>query len=270
VYHSTICVGEQERFEEGIRVRIAIITILILLVSSAYATGQEKKPLFNEAEYPPADFAVTHQTVRRDTVEIVATQVKRRQNGDGNPYYCRAWVDIRISDSTAKQLVFPDIDPVGGSYGLFMPKEQPIPGYLFFEKYGDYDGRLYLVDTKGHLTNLKGGWFFLDYSKRFLFSEYVSDGPEITVFDLRRRRVIFNSEIPSDVDWYRIGNKYAFRVVDDVAAPPSAGSVQLKVLELQHPKLQDMRISERQLEELPIIESPVESEVQSYKDCEFR
>jgi hypothetical protein len=249
--------------------RNAITKILMLLVIVAYAAGQESKPSFKTSDYPPADFTVTHQTVRKGTVEIMATQVKPEKQDLGRPLYCRAWVDIKVGNARAKKLVFPDIDPVAASYGLFMPQQQPIPGFLFFEKHGDYDGRLYLVDASGRVTNLKGGWFFLDPSKRYLFSEYGSDSPEITVFDLKEKRVVFNSKIPTDVNWYQLGERYAFLTIDEELRPHSTGLVQLKVLDLQHRKLQDISISDRQLQTLPKVESPVAREAKSSKDCEF-
>jgi hypothetical protein len=181
----------------------------------------------------------------------------------------RAWIDIRVHGVRTEKLMFPDIEPVGSSYGLFMSNRQPIPGYVFFEKYGDYDGKLVLVDASGHITNPKGGWLFLDPSKRYLFSEYASDSPEITVFDLKENRVIFNSEIPIDVHWYRLGNRYAFLTIDEELRPHSTGLVPLKVLDLQHRKLQDISISDHQLQILPMVESPVVWEATSPKDCEF-
>jgi hypothetical protein len=239
------------------------------MVVAVYAAGQESKPSLNARDYPPADFTVTRQMLRSRNVEIIAMQVKPKEHSTGHPYDCRAWVEISVNGAATERLVFPEIDPVASLYGLFMPQRQPIPGYLFFEKYGDYDGRLYLVDGSGQITNLKGGWFFLDSSKRYLFSIYVSDSPEITVFDLKEKRVVFNSEIPNDVDWYRIGDKYAFLTIDELLGPHPTGLVQLKVLELHHRKLRNMSIAERKLQALPMVESPVAREDKSFKDCEF-
>ena len=55
----------------------------------------------------------------------------------------------------ATQVSCDDIEPVGFSYGLFVPKRQPVPSYFVALKEGDYDGRLLLP----------GGFYFVTRGK---------------------------------------------------------------------------------------------------------
>jgi hypothetical protein len=70
------------------------------------------------------------------------------------------------------------------------------------------------------------------------------------------------------VDWYRVGENYAFMNVDLANGSETTG-FQLKIIDLIHRKLQSMNVSEQQLRTLPKVESPVAREDQSFKDCEF-
>jgi hypothetical protein len=238
---------------------------LLMAVSAAGQTPPT--PSFDAVQYPKASYTTTTRVIHKDKVEISATQVK--PTNQEASFFCRAWVTITAGGKVTNTLYFPDIDPVAGSFGLFVPIEQPVPDYLFLMKFGDYDGRLYLVDASGAVTNLKGGWFFLDSSKRYLYSQYASDQPELLVFDLTEKRAIFHSEIPVTAAWFQNGDKYLFLSEDDQSASHENGMVQLKIVDLLGQKISSVNMSEQQIERLPRVKSPVEAEHRKFRDCAF-
>jgi hypothetical protein len=98
---------------------------------------------------------------------------KISKNYNEPPYLCLAWIEIT---KTIFKKYFDDIDAVAFSYGLFIPNVQPPTPYFAVVKNGDYDGHLYSVNEDGKVDDFMGGFYFITNDKRYLFSQYVSDG----------------------------------------------------------------------------------------------
>jgi len=109
-----------------------------------------------------------------------------------------------------KRFFYGDIEPVGFSFGAFVPKNQP-DGYVAVVKEGDYDGRLLLIDREGKVVDLEGGFYFVTADKNFLVSEYSSDSPGFSVVDLVGSKVILQpKDAPEIGGWYRDSEGYFF------------------------------------------------------------
>ena len=156
------------------------------------------------------------------------------------PHYCRAWVDVLKGEQLVKRFYYDDIEPVGFSFGVFAPKQQPAPDYFMVVKEGDYDGRLVLVDKQGTAIDLPGGFYFVTRDKKFLVSRHSSDEPGLTVFDLGNHRVTLQPKGMFDGNsWYH--DKLGY-FVTDYENPGNAGR-----LDLRNHRLVEIKVSESDL-----------------------
>ena len=144
-------------------------------------------------------------------VRIQIIQAKMRKPSAQSPGYCRAWVNVIRGEITPPAFYdYNDLEPVGYSYGIFVPQKQPSPDYFVLVKEGDYNGRLLLVDGSGHITDIPGGTFFVA-DARFLVNEYASDSPGLAVFDLMAHKLLMRStDVPYVQNWYRDSKGYFF------------------------------------------------------------
>lgn len=194
-------------------IKITILAAILLLVVPLISRPSEQYKPFVSKEYGPNDFKISQAEFRNGNVLIRIIEAKKiSKKYDEPPYVCRAWLDIQKANETIYQKYFDDIDAVGFSYGLFVPKVQPPSPYFVVVKNGDYDGRLFIVSQDGKVFNLLGGFYFISRDKRYLFSEYVSDARGLAVFDLENGRVAYSSEkLPAYMhQWYEKDGKYFF------------------------------------------------------------
>jgi hypothetical protein len=186
------------------------------LLASAYAA--EPIP-FRAEDYPPESFRISEQRLQHGAAAI---HVVRAHNTDKHsPYLCRAWLSISTSAGVVLQRYFPEFDAVGASYGIYVPTTHPDKRHFAIIKLGDYDGRLYLVREDGKTVDLDGGSYFVTEDGRFLFSQYESDMPGLTVFDLVEDRVLFSTREGLEImEWYtRDGQVFFTGYVDDNKLP---------------------------------------------------
>ena len=188
--------------------------IVFVAIAVAALWGQTPAPRkgskpFVAREYPAGKFRVSKNDYALGEITVRVINVKNL--GYVNPpQYCRAWVDILKGEQLVKRFYYDDIEPVGFSFGAFVPRHQPVPDY-FMVKEGDYDGRLLLIDKDGGVVDLPGGFHFVTSDKKFLVSEHSSDEPGLTVFDLATHRIILQpKDVPEIGSWYRDEQGYFF------------------------------------------------------------
>jgi hypothetical protein len=142
-------------------------------------------------------------------LQVEITQKKPLQRGSDQ--YCRAEVRVVKGGSVIAHRLFPNFEPNGDTYGLFVPKMQPSSDYFLIVKRGDYDGRTLLIDKNGQLKDLPGGTFWVVPDKGLLFSNSVQDsdqGP--VIFDLRSGAVVHDQLPFCFAHWYRNGEVLFF------------------------------------------------------------
>jgi hypothetical protein len=187
---------------------LALIPFLLTLTSIGQQATQTK--VFRPADYPAAKFQVTRRDFPHGDVTIRVIEVKNLGYTMA-PDECRAWLEVRKGSALLRQFYYPDIRPVGNSFGIFLPKQQPLEDYFAAIKEGDYDGRLLLVGKDGATHDLPGGYFFLTEDRRFLVSEYISDLYTIAVFDLKNGlKALEARDLPEIGHWYRDDSGYFF------------------------------------------------------------
>jgi hypothetical protein len=185
------------------------------LIATATAAANTPSPVgwppVSTTQYDSRRYKLTVGEYKHGEVTIRIAQLKRIGDfGDGPPYACRAWLQVLKGQQVAWQVHFADIDAVGSSYGLFVPKVQPRP-FLAVVKNGDYAGRLYLIGKDGSVLESIGGLYILTSDGRYLISELLSDVSGIAVLDLAKPKVLFSvRETPYIQQWYQSGSTYFF------------------------------------------------------------
>jgi len=189
--------------------------VVFSVIAAALATGQTptspngSKP-FVAKDYPAGKFLVTKNDYAFGDLKVRVIDVKNLGYKD-IPHYCSAWVEVLKGEQPIKQVHYADIEPVGFSFGAFVPQQQTVPDYFFVVKEGDYDGRLLLINKDGGVVDLPGGFYFVTGDKRFLISEYASDSSGLTVFDLVNHSIILQpKDVPEIGSWYRDESGYFF------------------------------------------------------------
>jgi hypothetical protein len=193
--------------------------VAALIARGAQAAESPTKPPFDPAAFPASDFRVTQVDQPLGAVSIHLTQARcLKPAPEQQPIYCSAWLDVTRGEKLLHRLYWSDFEPVGSSFGLFLPQRQPSPDYFVVLKLGAYDGRTLIVDRSGHIFDLRGGSFFVTDDHRHLVSEWSADVFGASSFDLLRGKLAFDTERgPAGLvsGWFRDGRGYFFTVSDD-------------------------------------------------------
>jgi hypothetical protein len=191
--------------------------VAFVAFTTVVAWGQTPAPsktvkLFVAKEYPAGKFHVTKNDYALGDITVRVIDVKNL--GYVNPpLQCRAWVEVFKGNQLLKRFYYDDIEPVGFSFGAFVPQQQTVPDYFMVVKEGDYDGRLLLIDKDGGVVDLPGGFYFVTADRKYVISEYASDDsePALTVFDVVNHRIVLQpKDAPEIGSWYRDDSGYFF------------------------------------------------------------
>jgi hypothetical protein len=123
--------------------------ILFVTVALGQQPGPRKKNKpFVAKEYRAGKFRITKNDYVLGDITVGVIDVKNL--GYVNPPITAGlWVDVLKGEQLVKRFYYDDVEPVGFSFGAFVPKQQPAPDYFMVVKEGDYDCRLVLVDKRG-------------------------------------------------------------------------------------------------------------------------
>lgn len=181
-------------------------------------------PPMSKSNYDSKRYQFSSAEYQHGDVSIRVAQLKMISNDiEEPPFACRAWLQVVKKNKVIWKAHFDDIDPVGFSYGLFIPHEQPSKDLFTIVKIGDYDGHLYLIKKDGGVLDTLGGFYFLSQDRQFLLSEYSSDASGISVIDLTKGTIEFTSkELPYIQQWYESGSDYWF--TESVWLPANQGT----------------------------------------------
>jgi hypothetical protein len=188
-----------------------LISVFIILTTLSFGQNPDRFEPFNRSDYPEEKFQIISDSIRFKDFVIEIRQVRNKSGY--NPFSCRAWLTISNKSKSIYQRFFKSIDAVGSCYGLFIPFKQPRQDYFILSKLGDYDGRIFIIDSNGNVIEKPGGPFSVSDDKRYLFSDYYSDESGLTVFDFIKGHCLFSGTItPRLFKWYYKDHKYISRV----------------------------------------------------------
>ena len=150
-------------------------------------------------------------------LKVVLNQYK----GDGTEFICKSEIIISKDGKQTDSIKFTP-EPVGGNYGI--SKAFKFSNHLIFNKYGDYDGRTLIINSKGEIYNIIGGENYLDTVSKILFSIYDSDLSGFAAFDLKTDsilKVIEEMESRPRSIHKNVENKYFISCVNDETSDSS-------------------------------------------------
>ena len=164
----------------------------------------------------PDDHLIAGYSVMADTFGFKGYSVELI-HADSAAKFCRVVLKIRKGNAVIDSLLIEGCDAVGGCSGIYVADEQPSKDYFVLSKFGDYDGRILIVDTSGSIQSFFGGHYFVSADNRYLFSPYSSDLPGLTVLDLSKNQVLYTSDTlhTYPADFYYSGSQYFATVLDD-------------------------------------------------------
>jgi hypothetical protein len=183
------------------------VLIILVLLSGFASIGQVKSS---------DKFKVTQITREINDIKVIVSQSKSLIESPGIPH-CKADIKIIKNDNPFDSIEFPDIEAVGGHYGLLVYKEL-VNGHLIISKYGDYDGETIIINGKGQKFETIGGYSYVDSSSWLLFSIYYSDLAGFSIFDLKddRELVALGDLENRPMEFFKTtGNRYFFRAIND-------------------------------------------------------
>lgn len=188
-----------------------LISVLTFLTTVSFGQNSDKFEPFRQSDYPEEKYQITSESIVFRNLLIEIQQVRNKSGYE--PFSCRAWLTINNNGKSIYQRFFKSIDAVGSCYGIFIPLSQPRNDYFILSKLGDYDGRIFIIDSNGNVTEKPGGDFYVSKDKRYLFSDYYSDLSGLTVYDFTKRQCVFSDTItPRLYEWYFKDEKYISHV----------------------------------------------------------
>jgi hypothetical protein len=195
--------------------RLLFVTIVVAVALGQTPAPRKTSKPFVAKDYPAEKFRISKNEYALGEITVRVINVKNLgyvEHKD-TPHYCSAWVEVMKREQLVKRFYYEDIEPVGFSFGAFVPKLQPGSEFVAIVKEGDYDGRLLLVNREGETVDLPGGFYFVTADKKYIISEYASDDsePGLTVFDLTNQRIVLQpKDTPEIGSWYRDESGYFF------------------------------------------------------------
>jgi hypothetical protein len=187
--------------------KTTLILVFFTLTTLSFGQRLDKFETFVNSDYPREKFQVTIDTFRFFNM-IIESKMARNISGY-DPFSCRAWLTVNKNNKPIFQRFFKSINALGGCFGLFIPFVQPRRDFFILSKLGDYDSRIFIIDSVGEITEKFGGEIYVSKDKRYLFAHSNPDGPRLTVYDFAIGQCLFSDIVQPDLDsWYFQDNKY--------------------------------------------------------------
>ena len=183
-----------------------ILIVTFLFLTNCLLAQQNKQVLqFKKKDYPALKYVTKSDTSLLGQVQVIITMTHPK-NSSFAKFLCRSWLTIKKNDKIINQKYY-DIEPIGGCSGLYPPIKQPCKDYFIISKFGDYKGQTLLIDTSGKLITLTGGSFSISPDNKYLLSTYDSDVSGITIYDLKKKKLVFSKENEDD----KLYNEFYFQ-----------------------------------------------------------
>ena len=188
--------------------------------------------LINTASYGQNPIKETRLTRKLGNIEIIITQFKSLIKYPKIPL-CNAEISIKKNGNKIDSIIFKEIEGVGGDYGLNVYNEL-INDHLIITKYGDYDGLTIIINNKGEVFSIIGGYIFVDFESNILFSIYDSDLSGFSVFDLSSDSEILKTTEMEDRPnaFYKQKSEYLMKTINDETETEAIWNVNLLTKEL--------------------------------------
>ncbi len=111
-----------------------------------------------------------------------------------------------------RKYVLYDIGVEGGPFGLFVPRQQPLPEGMIVLKASPIDAKTFIFLTNGKLVTLPGVQTFVDTAGKHVYCIWDNDKQyRLTVFDYRSMRLVIpTTVIAQPIQWHVSNMTYYF------------------------------------------------------------
>ena len=214
----------------------AFSVILCLLISPiAVFAAEVSFPEIPVLDPQVVDISTRDYSLGKIRISVTNAKLRDGEKAQTALYACAAWLRVWKDQVEVERIVYKNIEPVGSSYGIFVPEEQPGRDFFVAVKLGDYDGDTIVIDRQGVLRIHHGGQYFRTKDTRYLIMILDSDLWGLEVMNLQTGAVTYNTfklsgaeegSLPDRINrWYWTPSIGYFGIeVDDLAELPSKAS----------------------------------------------
>jgi len=182
------------------RLKNAVIAILFLLPALT-SLGQVES-------FEKDGFKTTRTIKNIADVKVIVSQTKSLNHTDP---LCSANIKIVKNNKPIDSLKISadQFDAVGDKYRLLV-HEELMNNHVIISKFGSYDGKTIIINSKGQKFITIGGFCFLDKENGLLFSNYHSDLSGFSVFDLNTDKELYTITLEQNraKEFYWFDNRY--------------------------------------------------------------
>jgi hypothetical protein len=197
-------------------------------------------------------FKITKITKQIGDIKVNISQYKPLIVSPPYGPYCKAYIEIIKNDKIIDSLGFPDIEPVGGQYGLLVYSEL-VNDHLIISKYGSYYGLTIIINETGQMFTTIGGYGFIDTLSGLLFSSFASDLPGLSVFNLQSDTELLRLDDIKErpVIFYKgLNDRYFFRAINDYTRKESIWEIMLDKKKIEKADINIKTLQDQQLKQL--------------------
>jgi len=188
--------------------------VILFSLTTLFSSGQQIPP-FHDKDFPLDKFIVKKEQRTLGTITVNLVQTKPKKTNRSAQFSCRTWLTIKNKTKVVKERN-EDCDGVGGCSGLFFPESQPSKDLIIVSKFGDYDGRLLIINDKGELNDYSGGKFYVSADNKYVFTNHDSDLSGVSIIDLTKNKLVYTGELEQYIgDWYFKNGEYFAVIMEE-------------------------------------------------------
>ena len=178
---------------------------LINLYSDAIAQRPvvDSSSVFKERNYPDSLYKVFCKEYSFHEYRINIVNVKgRTQQG------CCSFILIAKGQDTIYRRCYPVIESLGGCAGIYSSDSNHFSDYFFISKFGDYNGRLIILNAAGKILDLSGAAFYISVEHDFIFADQDRDIGGLTIWSLAKNKLLYDSEMSFSKGDFTVGERF--------------------------------------------------------------
>jgi hypothetical protein len=185
---------------------LKIVLFLILLSLSFAVSSQgmvDTSLVFNSKDYLDSVYQVFPQNYKFKSFRISLINLHPISQGD-----CSGFVLITRARDTIYHRCFLNMESLGGCSGIYSSDSNQFKDYFFISKFGDYNGRLLILNAFGKIIDIPGSSFYFSKDHTFVFADQDSDIGGLTVWDLKMNKLLYDSEKKFEKGDFTVGERF--------------------------------------------------------------
>jgi hypothetical protein len=234
------------------------LTLIVFILNLGCNSADSKKADTNSVNFIQTNqldnsiqnYKTTKVIKKLGEIQVVINQHKNLSESAVDSY-CNAEIMIYRNDVLIDSLIYKNLEPVGGDYGIKV-YDEIFYDCLIISKFGDYEGETIIINEKGRIHKSIGGVISIDIEKGLLFSEFDSDLTGFSVFDMKNfKELISMTEIEQrPIDFYKDGNRYFFKAINDKTENMSFWEIEFDLERIMVVDFEDQPVNDKKLKKL--------------------